>query len=171
MDIITKAQQTAQRLHKDQKRKSGGLPYFTHLQAVAKITSQYTSDPEIIAAAYLHDAIEDTAYTIKEVIENFGERVASLVFSVSKDESGFAGYMSKINNKDSLLIAGADKLANSTDLVGVTDWSVFNFSPKEKVKHYREVNVLVRKYWPDLADRIDKKLSLVDHHINNPHND
>lgn len=168
IQILTKAKQTAQRLHILQKRKSGGLPYFTHLDNVARITAQYTSDPELIAAAYLHDTIEDTPYTPEELKQAFGERVASIVLAVTKTNAGHEGYLASVNTPEALLIAGSDKLDNSTDLLKVADWSVFQFSPAEKIRQYREVAQKVRTSWPELADRIEEKLSLVDKNINNP---
>lgn len=168
MDIIIKAQQTAQRLHKDQTRKSGGLPYFTHLHNVAQIVAQYTSDPELIAAAYLHDTIEDTPYTPEELDRDFGERIARVVLSVSKKTLDINEYLGKITNKETALISGADKLDNSQGLLGVTDWAVFNFPPEEKIRQYVLVANKIGKYWPELSDRILEILSFVDKNINNP---
>jgi (p)ppGpp synthase/HD superfamily hydrolase len=59
--------------------RSTGEPYWTHPQSVAGIVSEYTSDPEVIAAAWLHDTVEDTPTTLETLKSEFGPRVASLV--------------------------------------------------------------------------------------------
>lgn len=166
--MIHKARKTALRLHNNQYRKSGHLPYFSHLENVANIVAEYTIDQELIAAAYLHDTIEDTPYTAKDLKQGFGERVASIVQAVTKDKSNHTAYLTQIDNQDAALIAGADKLDNSKDLQKVVDWSVFNFAPAEKVAQYTVVSYMVRKYYPDLADQIRQALSLVKPKINHP---
>lgn len=161
MDIINKARQKAQELHKHQVRKSGGLPYFTHLENVAKITAQYTSKPELIAAAYLHDTIEDTPYTPSDLERDFGSRITQVVLSVTKKTNSNTEYLNKINNKETALIAGADKLDNSIGLTTVVDWNVFNFSPKVKISSYKEVAKKVSHYYPELARRIEQQLNSI----------
>lgn len=74
-----------------QVRKYTGDPYIVHPIEVAMIVGSVPHTAEMIAAAYLHDVVEDTAATIEQVQERFGEHVASLVgwlTDVSKPDDG-----------------------------------------------------------------------------------
>ena len=76
--ILNRAICFAVEAHKDQKRKDGG-PFILHPLEDAAIVGTMTKDPEILAAAVLHDTVEDTDVTIGEIREHFGDRVAELV--------------------------------------------------------------------------------------------
>lgn len=60
-------------------RKYTGEPYWVHPQAVAKIVSNAGGDEDMVAAAWLHDAVEDTQVSIDTITSLFGERVSTLV--------------------------------------------------------------------------------------------
>lgn len=79
MDILEKALIFATDAHEGQVRKYTGDPYITHPIAVSKIVETITNDKDIIAAALLHDTVEDTEVTLEEIEENFGSRVAIFV--------------------------------------------------------------------------------------------
>lgn len=81
--IIERAYHKAEVAHAGQHRKSGE-PYFTHCVAVATILADLRLDAEAIAAALLHDTLEDTDVTYEELIEEFGLNVAKLVDGVTK---------------------------------------------------------------------------------------
>lgn len=88
--LIAKALDFAARKHAGQKRKgSGDQPYLNHLAEVALLVSQATGgdDGELIAAALLHDVVEDQDVTIEELSSGFGPDVASLVREVTDDKS------------------------------------------------------------------------------------
>lgn len=80
-DLVARAREYAVRAHEriDQRRKYSGQPYETHLQAVAAIVASVSDDPETLAAAWLHDVVEDTPATIEDVLREFGPGVAKLV--------------------------------------------------------------------------------------------
>jgi GTP pyrophosphokinase len=80
---IQRAYETAAFLHRDQKRRSGD-PYITHPLAVATILAELGMTAPTLAAALLHDTVEDTGYTLEEVKEDFGEEIAALVDGVTK---------------------------------------------------------------------------------------
>ena len=82
-DMLLRAYDFAREAHRNQKRASGE-PYFIHPCAVAEILVDLGLDAETIAAALLHDVIEDTSATDDTVRENFGEEVLSLVEGVTK---------------------------------------------------------------------------------------
>lgn len=82
--LIRKAFDTAVDAHKDQRRKSGEA-YIFHPIAVAKIVaSEIGLDATSIAAALLHDVVEDTLYTLKDLKKTFGESVAKIVDGLTK---------------------------------------------------------------------------------------
>ena len=81
--LITEAFHFAMQAHEGQKRASGE-PYFTHPVAVAFILADLHMDDESIAAALLHDVVEDTAATLEEIGERFGPGVAKLVEGLTK---------------------------------------------------------------------------------------
>ena len=83
MDLIDRAYQKAEELHRGVKRRSGE-PYICHPLAVARLLIDLGMDSESIAAALLHDVVEDTPCTIEEVRSQFGADVALLVDGVTK---------------------------------------------------------------------------------------
>lgn len=81
--IIRRAYILAKQAHEGQKRHTGE-PYITHPLAVALILTQMRMDPATIAAAILHDVIEDTPIEKSDLIEQFGKEIADLVDGVTK---------------------------------------------------------------------------------------
>ena len=83
MDLIERAYRYADGKHKDQLRKSGE-PYIIHPLAVAEIVAEIGLDSDAIAAALLHDCLEDTDASFEEISRLFGETIAELVEGVTK---------------------------------------------------------------------------------------
>ena len=81
--LLNRAYVFAMRAHGDQKRSSGD-PYFTHPLSVAAILTDLRLDPASIATALLHDVVEDTEVTIRDIRQAFGTEVAGLVDGVTK---------------------------------------------------------------------------------------
>lgn len=81
--IVENAFKTAEKAHEGQLRRSGE-PYITHPVAVAKILAELGTGPTTIAAALLHDTVEDTDYSIEQLRKEFGEEVGLLVDGVTK---------------------------------------------------------------------------------------
>jgi GTP diphosphokinase / guanosine-3',5'-bis(diphosphate) 3'-diphosphatase len=81
--VIDRAYRVAAKYHEGQKRKSGE-DYITHPLAVARILADLGSGPATIAAALLHDTVEDTDYSIEMLKSDFGDEVALLVDGVTK---------------------------------------------------------------------------------------
>jgi (p)ppGpp synthase/HD superfamily hydrolase len=113
--------------HARQQRKYTGEPYFGHLAEVAGLVSSVTDDPATIAAAYLHDTVEDTTTSIDEICTHFGADVADLVAAVtdvSKPSDGNRAYR-KAMDRDHLAgapgraqtIKLADLLSNTSSIV------------------------------------------------------
>ena len=83
LSIIERAFEVAQHAHRDQKRASGE-PYITHPLAVTLILAELGIGPITLAAALLHDTVEDTEYNLTMLKAEFGEEVAMLVDGVTK---------------------------------------------------------------------------------------
>ena len=83
MAIIERAYRIAEKAHEGQTRRSGE-PYITHPVAVAEILAELGLGPKTIAAAILHDTVEDTGYPLESLRQEFGEEVAMLVDGVTK---------------------------------------------------------------------------------------
>lgn len=85
IDRIQRAYRIAASAHGDQRRKSGES-YISHPLAVAKVVAEFGLDDVAISAALLHDAVEDTAVSLEQLTEEFGEAVAHVVDGVTKLE-------------------------------------------------------------------------------------
>ena len=87
VDMVQRAYELAEEAHRPQRRKSGE-PYILHPIAVAMIvTNEIGLGAGPICAALLHDVVEDTDYTVKDIRERFGDDVATLVNVVTKRKS------------------------------------------------------------------------------------
>ena len=135
--ILDKAIIFATQAHAGQERKGKHLPYIVHpLEAVA-IVATMTNDQEMLAAAALHDTLEDTPVTIGDLRREFGDRVAALVdFETNKGGSWREAKQRAVNRLaaapyDAQVVALGDKLSNlralSRDYVTLGDslWSRF----------------------------------------------
>lgn len=121
--VIQRAYAVAKEKHEGQKRQSGE-PYITHPLAVAQILAELGLGPRAVAAALLHDTVEDTGYALADLTSEFGDEVAMLVDGVTKldkvkyGESAQAETVRKMivaMSKDIrvLLIKLADRLHNA----------------------------------------------------------
>ncbi|MEE6272186.1 RelA/SpoT family protein [Georgenia wangjunii] len=81
--VIERAYQVAEKAHRGQLRKSGD-PYITHPVAVATILAELGMTPPTLAAALLHDTVEDTDYPLRDLRAEFGDEIALLVDGVTK---------------------------------------------------------------------------------------
>ena len=144
--MIKEAAAFADLVHQGAVRKGTPIPYITHPLETAIIVATMTKDEELIAAALLHDAIEDAGVTYEELLERFGSRVADLVLEESEDKSKSWIERKKATvehlrtaHRDAKMLALADKLSNirstSRDylLMGEEIWQRFNV--KEKFLH------------------------------------
>jgi GTP diphosphokinase / guanosine-3',5'-bis(diphosphate) 3'-diphosphatase len=83
IELLTRAHHVAEEAHRGQLRKTGD-PYITHPTAVALMLAEYGLDGETIAAAFLHDTVEDTDLTLDKISEQFGHEIARLIDGVTK---------------------------------------------------------------------------------------
>lgn len=124
-ELIARALATATEAHAGQIRNgSGGLPYIEHPRMVAATLADGGYDEAIVAAAVLHDVVEDSDTTVEDLRAEFGDAIAALVDVLSDDES-IPSYRERKDEHrrrvaavdgDALAIYAADKLANMTTL-------------------------------------------------------
>ncbi len=134
--IVERAYQVAEKAHQGQTRKSGD-PYITHPVAVAQLLADLGIGPAGLAAALLHDTVEDTGYSLDQLKVDFGDEVAMLVDGVTKldkvkfGENAQAETVRKMvvaMSKDIrvLVIKLADRLHNAR---------TWGFVPEEKARY------------------------------------
>jgi GTP pyrophosphokinase len=104
--LVAQAYQTAAYLHRDQSRRSGE-PYITHPVAVAQILADLGMTAPTLAAALLHDTVEDTGYTVADLRGEFGEEIASLVDGVTKLDKVTYGEASAAETVRKMVVAMA----------------------------------------------------------------
>lgn len=123
--LVRSAYERARDAHAGQIRNaSGGMPYIEHPVAVAALLDRHGYDEPVLAAALLHDVVEDSEATIEELREEFGTVVAALVEALSDDESIEPYLARKDEHRErvaasgpaALAIYGADKLTNAAAL-------------------------------------------------------
>lgn len=78
-ELLDRAIVFAVRAHAGTERRSKGFPYIVHPLEAVGIVATMTSDQELLAAAALHDVVEDTDITLKQIRDEFGELIAALV--------------------------------------------------------------------------------------------
>lgn len=86
--LLDRAITFAVKAHQGMERKGKGFPYIIHPMEAVCIVATMTNDQELLAAAALHDVIEDTDTTADDLKKEFGERVAMLVEAESDDKTG-----------------------------------------------------------------------------------
>jgi GTP pyrophosphokinase len=104
--VVIQAYVTAEELHRQQKRRSGE-PYITHPLAVAQILADLGMTGPTLAAALLHDTVEDTGYPLSDLRAEFGEEIASLVDGVTKLDKVTYGASSAAETVRKMVVAMA----------------------------------------------------------------
>ena len=125
--FIFRAAIFASRAHKRQKRKYTGEPYFNHCLEVASLVAQVHGSVDMICAALLHDVVEDTKITLRQIEEEFNREIANLVYWLtdqSKPEDGNREQRKAIDkdhialaSKEAKTIKLADMISNISSIV------------------------------------------------------
>ena len=150
MTLVTQAAVFAAHAHDGATRKGSQIPYIVHPMEAAAIAATLTDDPHVVAAAMLHDVMEDCGVSFEELRARFGERVATLV----RDESQSEGPESRASwgrrkreavrrlargSRDAKIICLSDKLSNMRAIfrdVGREGDAVFlRFNQHDKRQH------------------------------------
>jgi len=167
MTLLTQAVIFAATAHDGAVRKGTDIPYLVHPMEAAAIAASLTSDEELLAAAVLHDVIEDCGVTAQELETRFGARVAGLVFAESQVPQGDpreswvarkreAVRRLRVATPEEKLIALCDKLSNmraiSRDYERDGEAIFFKFHQHDKRLHawyYHSCVELLRSEWED----------------------
>ena len=164
-NIVERAMLLALEAHAGMKRKLVQTPYILHPMEVATIAASMTTDEEIIAAAILHDVVEDTAFGIDVIRRDFGDRVAELVLTETEDKRPELDKSAswQIRKEESLEVLASsdaavkilwlsDKLSNMRSfyreylLMGDEMWQHFNQKDKDKHRwYYAEIAKLTKE--------------------------
>jgi guanosine-3',5'-bis(diphosphate) 3'-pyrophosphohydrolase len=120
--LVRRAYAFAEAAHRGQRRKDNRA-FIAHPVRVARLLAARGYDEEVVAAALLHDVVEDTAVTLGEVRERFGARVAQLVAYVTEDPGLPTGERKRAYREGlrrspdaARAICAADKVCNASDL-------------------------------------------------------
>ena len=147
----------AVKAHSGTERRGKGYPYIVHPLEAVEIVATMTADQELLAAAALHDTVEDTDVTVEQIREEFGNRVASLVADesdempagVSEEDSWHSRKQAAIDrlaraSREAKMVALGDKLSNMRAIArdyavqGDALWNLFHAKdPKDHEWHYR----------------------------------
>jgi hypothetical protein len=122
-DLVVRAREFAIREHRriDHRRKYSKQPYDVHLEAVADLVAGVTDDAEMIAAAWLHDIVEDTPITLDDVAREFGGAVARLVDELTDVSRPGDGNRDARKAIDRAHLAAASPRAKTIKLADLTD--------------------------------------------------
>jgi len=156
-ELLDRAIVFAVRAHAGTERRGKGFPYIVHPLEAVEIVATMTRDQELLAAAALHDTVEDTDTTVEQIRAEFGDRIASLVASesdvfqqgVSEEDSWHTRKQAAIDrlaaaSHDAKIVALGDKLSNMRAIArdyavqGDKLWNLFHVKdPKDHEWHYR----------------------------------
>lgn len=156
-ELLDQAIVFAVRAHAGTERRGKGFPYIVHPMEAVEIVATMTCDQELLAAAVLHDTVEDTDVTIEQIRAEFGERVASFVATESDEphqsrdciENWRARKQAAIDrlvraSREAKMVALGDKLSNMRAIArdyaiqGDKLWNLFHAKDrKDHEWHYR----------------------------------
>ena len=160
MELVSEAIAFAVKAHDGMRRKKSEVPYILHPMEAAVIVGSMTSDQNLIAAAALHDVVEDAGIKIEEIEEKFGKRVRELIASETEDKRADLPpsetwrvrkeeTLEILKNTDDIgvvMVWMGDKLANIRSIFrdfkveGNAMWQRFNQNDvKEQAWYYRTV--------------------------------
>ena len=163
--LLDRAIVFALRAHAGTERRGKGFPYIVHPLEAVTIVATMTSDQELLAAAALHDTVEDTDVTIDQIRAEFGDRIASLVAAdsdipvqdMNAEDSWYVRKQAAIDriaasSHDAKIVAMGDKLSNmraiARDYVMQGDalWNLFRVNNrKDHEWHYRGLAEALRE--------------------------
>lgn len=166
MELVSEAIAFAVKAHDGMRRKKSDVPYILHPMEAAVIVGTMTDDQNLIAAAALHDVVEDAGITIQEIEEKFGKRVRELVQSETEDKRAdlppsdtwrirkeeSLEVLKNIEDVGVLMVWLGDKLANMRSIYrdfkieGNAMWQRFNQKDaSEQAWYYRSIVKLTER--------------------------
>lgn len=163
--LLDRAIVFAVQAHSGFERRGKGYPYIIHPLEAVEIVATMTADQELLAAAALHDTVEDTEVTLEQIRVEFGDRIASLVADesdetpedVSKEDSWHMRKKTTIDrlsraSRDTKMVALGDKLSNMRAIArdyavqGDALWNLFHVKERKSHEwHYRGLAEALRE--------------------------
>lgn len=163
----------AVRAHAGTERRGKGFPYIVHPLEAVEIVATMTSDQELLAAAALHDTVEDTLVSVGDLRREFGDRIAMLVEEesdkftegVSEEASWHSRKQAAIDrlakaSRDAKIVALGDKLSNMRaiardyEVKGDELWKIFHAKERSDHEwHYRGLADSLRELQDSFAFR------------------
>lgn len=157
-ELLDRAIVFAVEAHRNSERRGKGFPYIVHPMEAVAIVATITSDQQLLAAAALHDTIEDTDVSYEQLRQEFGERIADLVqqesdkstpAGISESDTWHGRKQAAIDrlaaaSHDAKIVAMGDKLSNMRAIwrdyqtIGDELWNIFHVTDKAAHEwHYR----------------------------------
>lgn len=161
--------QFAAKAHRGQRRKGDGSPYIEHPVEVARLLhAAGLADERLLAAAFLHDVVEDTDIDLDQLEKHFGEEVAALVDAMTEDKSVQPYVRRKDHHRDQVAAFGApavciytaDKLANLRSMREI--YAVAGERAGERFKAPIDVRIDLWRSDLALAQQVVPELELVE---------
>ncbi len=166
LPVILRALEFAALKHRDQRRKDAlASPYINHPIALANVLSREggVTDPVVLAAALLHDTVEDTETTPAELREAFGEKIAGIVAEVTDDKDLPKAERKRLQieyaaaiSREAKLVKLADKICNVRD---VADHPPAKWDLARRREYFDWAKMVVdrlRGVHPELEQRFDE---------------
>jgi myo-inositol-1(or 4)-monophosphatase len=172
-ELLDRAIVFAVRAHAGTERRCKGFPYIVHPLEAVEIVATMTSDQELLAAAALHDVVEDTDITLEQIRDEFGERIAALVAAETDElypevhdvENWRKRKQAAIDrlasaSLDAKMVALGDKLSNMRaiardyEVKGDELWKIFHAKERSDHEwHYRGLADSLRELQDSFAFR------------------
>jgi len=171
------------RLHANQVRKGSGIPYISHLLAVASLVMENGGTEDEVIAAYLHDAAEDQGgrATLDLIRERFGENVARIVAACTDSwvepkpawrprKEQYLEHLRQEESPSVLLVSSADKLHNARTIladyrmVGESLWDRFSGGKEGVLWYYRSLADIFKSKGvkPAIADELERLVNEIE---------
>jgi hypothetical protein len=165
-DLVRRARDFAISAHRriDQRRKYTSQPYEAHLRAVARLVEEVSDDPEIVAAAWLHDTVEDTEATFEDLGREFGPGVEALVEALTDISRPGDGNRARRKAIDREHLAAAPARAKTVKLADLIDNTrdITRHDPRFARTFLEEARLLLgvlRDGEPRLVTRLERELA------------
>ncbi len=144
-DLTFTARLFATKAHGEQKRKYTGEPYINHPQAVALLVKSVPHTDEMVAAAWLHDVVEDTGTPLADIEEVFGKEVAALVEQVTDVSRPTDGNHKTRKEMDREHLASASAAAQTIKIADLIDnsKSIMQHDPEFAAVYLQEKRALL----------------------------
>jgi (p)ppGpp synthase/HD superfamily hydrolase len=160
ISVVERAAKIALLAHNGQTRKGDGSPYIIHPLMVAMKLNQYGFDDKIVAAALVHDVLEDTDFSEKDLRLELGDEIVEIVKAVTNDDSlsweeKKKKYIETVRNGgvEAKAVALADKIHNLESLLAAYEeqgsklWEKFNRGKEQKIWFETEVLKMLQETW------------------------